>query len=104
MPENETSELTDLSRLHKKGREAVEKNLLDGEQIEAVITGPSNQAVIATDRRVFVFKKGFMAGASFGSELTTWDYRNLVGVQLHTGMLSGAVILQAPGQTGASTS
>ena len=37
-----------------------------------------------------------MAGASFGSELTTWDYRNLVGVQLHTGMMSGAVILQAP--------
>jgi hypothetical protein len=45
-----------------------------------------------------------MAGATFGSEMTPWDYRNLVGVQLHTGMMSGAVVLQAPGQWGTKTS
>ncbi len=45
-----------------------------------------------------------MAGASFGSELTSWTYRNLTGVQIHTGMMSGAVVLQGPGQTGARTS
>jgi Short C-terminal domain len=44
-----------------------------------------------------------MAGATFGSELTSWDYRNIVGVQIHTGMMSGAVIIQAPGQSGKST-
>ena len=33
-------------------------------------------------RRALVFKKGFMAGASFGSELTSWSYRSLVGVQM----------------------
>jgi len=69
-----------------------------------IITGPSSQAIIGTDRRVFVYKKGFMAGATFGSELTSWDYRNLSGVQIHTGMMSGAVVLQAPGQPGHSTS
>ncbi|WP_345503905.1 SHOCT domain-containing protein [Pedococcus ginsenosidimutans] len=72
--------------------------------MEVVILGPSNQAVIGTNRRAFIFKKGFMAGASFGAELTSWDYRNLVGVQLHTGMMSGAVILQGPGQSGSKTS
>ncbi len=97
-------ELVDRGRLHKKANEALEQNLVPGETVEVIITGPSNQAIIGTKRRAFVYKKGFMAGASFGSELTTWDYRNLVGVQLHTGMMSGAVVLQAPGQSGTSTS
>jgi hypothetical protein len=95
--------LTDRARLHRKANEALDQNLSPGESVEVIITGPSNQAMIGTDRRVFVYKKGFMAGASFGSELTSWDYQNLVGVQLHTGMVSGAVVLQAPGQSGVKT-
>jgi hypothetical protein len=96
--------LTDRTRLHKKANEALDHNLAPGEVIEVIITGPSNQAIIGTNRRAFVYKKGFMAGASFGSELTSWDYRNVTGVQLHTGMMSGAVVLQGPGQSGTNTS
>jgi hypothetical protein len=90
--------------LHSKAIEAVERTLAPDEPVRLVIHGASNQAIVATDRRALVFKKGFMAGASFGSELTSWAYRNLVGVQIHTGMMSGAVVLQGPGQTGARTS
>ena len=60
--------------------------------------------MIGTDSRVFVCKPGFMAGATFGAEITNWSYRNLVGVQMHKGMISGSVVLQAPGQTGKKTS
>lgn len=90
--------------LHRKAIEAVERTLAPDEPVRLVIHGASDQAIIATDRRALVFKKGFMAGASFGSELTSWAYRNLVGVQIHTGMLSGAVVLQGPGQGGTRTS
>jgi len=90
--------------LHEKAIEAVEQTLAHDEQVRLVVHGASNQAIIATDRRALVFKKGFLAGASFGSELTSWTYRSLVGVQIHTGMMSGAVVLQGPGQTGARTS
>jgi hypothetical protein len=90
--------------LHQKAIESVEQTLADDEGVCLVIHGASNQAIIATDRRALVFKKGFMAGASFGSELTSWAYRSLVGVQIHTGMMSGAVVLQGPGQTGTNTS
>jgi len=95
--------LTDRSRLHKKCNQELDANLAPGETVRVIITGPSNPAVIGTDRRVFIYKKGFMAGATFGAELTSWDYRNLVGVQLHTGMMSGAVVVQAPGQSGTKT-
>jgi hypothetical protein len=90
--------------LHSLAIEAVEQTLAADEQVRLVIHGESNQAIIATDRRALVFKKGFMAGASFGSELTSWSYRSLTGVQIHTGMLSGAVVLQGPGQSGTRTS
>jgi hypothetical protein len=98
-----TDLMTDRSRLHRRANEALDQNLAHGEGVQVIITGPSAQAIIGTGHRVFVYKKGFMAGASFGSELTSWDYRNLVGVQLHTGMMSGAVVLQAPGQSGTRT-
>lgn len=97
-------DLADRSRLHKKCNSELDANLAPNEIVQVVITGPSNQAVIGTDRRVFVYKKGFMAGATFGAEMTSWDYRNLVGVQIHTGMMTGAVVLQAPGQSGTKTS
>jgi hypothetical protein len=90
--------------LHAQAVEAVEQTLAGDETVRLVIHGASNQAIIATDRRALVFKKGFMAGATLGSELTSWAYGNLVGVQIHTGMLSGAVVLQAPGQSGSRTS
>jgi hypothetical protein len=57
--------------LHKVAIEAVEQTLAPDEQVRLVIHGESNQAIIATDRRALVFKKGFMAGATFGSELTS---------------------------------
>jgi hypothetical protein len=98
-----TDPLTNRSRLHHKANEALDQNLIPGETVQVIITGPSNQAIVGTDRRVFVYKKGFMAGAAFGSEITSWDYRNLVGVQIHTGMMSGAAVLQAPGQSGTKT-
>jgi hypothetical protein len=72
--------------------------------VEVIIRGSSNQAIIGTDKRAFVFKKGFMASASFGTELTERRCSHLVGVQIHTGIMSGSVILQGPGQSGTSTS
>ena len=65
------SAINDRTRLHRKANEVLDQNLAPGEQIEVVVTGPSNQAAIGTDRRVFIYKKGFMAGATFGSEMTS---------------------------------
>jgi len=99
-----TQGLADRTTLHKKANVELDANLRPDETVQVIINGPSNQAMIGTDRRVFVYKKGFMAGATFGAEMTSWEYRSLVGVQIHTGMMSGTVVLQAPGQTGTKTS
>lgn len=93
-----------FGQLHRKAVAALEQNLAPDEAVGVVVVGPSNQAIIGTQRRAFVYKKGFMAGASFGAEMTEWNYRGITGVQLHTGMMSGAVIIQGSGQSGHKTS
>jgi hypothetical protein len=102
--DNERVNSADYDKLKGKVKSALEQNLSPEEMIRVIIRGAHGQAMIGTDTRVFVCKPGFMAGASFGVETTSWSYQNLVGVQTHKGIMSGAVALQGPGQTGQKTS
>ena len=80
------------------------QNLKQNEVVKVVIIGAGGQAIVGTDTRLFVLKAGFLAGATFGAEVTSWSYRNLLGIQIHKGMRTGGVVVQAPGQTGYQTS
>jgi hypothetical protein len=95
---------SDYDKLKKKVKAALEQNLHDDETVRVIVRGAHGQAMVATGSRVFVCKPGFMAGASFGAEVASWSYQNLVGVQAHKGLMSGSVVLQGPGQTGQKTS
>lgn len=92
----------DLTGLHPKALEALARELLPGEVVRVVILGASEQAIIGTARRAFVFKKGAAGGALFTTEMISWDYAHLTGVQTHTGGQAGAVVLAASSQVGRS--
>lgn len=83
--------------IHPAAQAAVDENLMPGEAVQAVVRGELDTSMIATDRRVFVFKKGFLTGAGMGKKLSSYDYRNLTGIQLETGVVSGVLSLQGPG-------
>ena len=83
--------------LHKKAQQALKQNLAEGEEVLAVVHGQSGWAMIGTDRRVFVFKKGISAGAMFGTKFTSFDYRNVGGVELKKGMMAGHAVLDVAG-------
>ena len=84
----------DLTGLHAKALEALAHDLLPGEVVTVVILGERDQAIIGTERRAFVFKKGAAGGALFTTELISWDYAHLIGVTVHTGEQAGAVMLE----------
>jgi hypothetical protein len=94
----------EVSKLRGRVKDALRENLAPGELIQVVIRGAHGQAIVGTGTRVFVLKPGWMAGATLGAEVTSWSYRNVVGVQVHKGMMSGAVIIQQPGSSGTKTS
>lgn len=88
----------DLSKLHPKAQQALKESLAPDETVQAyIIGGGKKAALIATDRRAFIFKTGVAAGATFGQKFGSFDYRNISGVQLHLGMLNGSVVLDIPG-------
>lgn len=91
-------------KLKAKVLASLRENLAPDEQVAVVIRGSHGQAIIGTTSRAFVIKPGFMAGATGGVENTSWSYRTLVGIQMHKGMMSGSVVIQAPGQVGTNTS
>lgn len=95
---------SDRNKLHPDANKALDQNLYEGEKVEVIIQGLGDSAMIATNRRVFVFKRGLSFGATFGYKFTSWDYRNLAGVDIKTGLLSGSVALQGPGITGGDVS
>src|SRR5690349_7987698 len=86
-----------FAKLHKAAQQGICQELQPGETLQVVIQGQSAQAIVATERRAFVFKKGLLSGATFGKQLNSWDYPNLSGVELKKGMTSQAIVLQAPG-------
>lgn len=97
VPPNRDYSMTDRNVLHPDANTALQENLLPNEPVEVLILGMSDSALIGTDRRVFIFKKGITGGATFGTKLASWDYKNLNGVQLETGKITGILALQGPG-------
>ena len=91
-------------RLNGKVKKALVQNLGPDEEIMAIVHGAHGQAIVGTRSRLFVLKPGFMAGASFGAEVTSWNYAAIAGIQVHKGLMSGAVVVQGPGQKGVKTS
>lgn len=95
---------TPLDALSRRPRAAVEQGLVPGEEVMVVVRGTSSAAIVGTDRRAFIYKHGMMAGATFGHKLASFEYENIVGIEVHTGALSGAVVIHVPGAASVSTS
>jgi hypothetical protein len=91
--------IDDRNKLHKDANISLDKNLSYHEKVRVIIQGLSDSAIIGTDTRCFVYKRGLMGVAAFEGKLISWNYSNLNGVQLEIGLHSGVVSLLGPGTT-----
>jgi hypothetical protein len=87
----------DFLNQNRKLRDAVNAIVEPGERIEVLIKGAWQEYVLGTDRRIIVFKKGFMTGSTFGSKVSSWEYRNVTAVDLRSNMMSGVLVIRAAG-------
>jgi hypothetical protein len=86
--------------LHKRARKALNENLAAGEEVRVIMNmgrRSKSAAIIATDRRLFVFKTGAASGATFGCKFSSFDYRNVSGISMHTGAMSGSAVIDVAG-------
>ena len=75
----------------------ISAQLAPNERVEVVVRGVHGQRMYGTDRRVFVYKKGWLAGALLGSKVSSWEYRNITGIQIDRGAIYGVVVVHAAG-------
>lgn len=80
--------------LHKDAKIGIPQSLQSGETIKAIIAGEQKMALVATDRRVFIFKKGATSGHLFSKQLNSWDYLNVSGIQLKSGLTTQVVVVE----------
>ena len=92
-----TDDPADSSQLHPDAVKAVRESLAPGERVLSIVQGQFNASLIATDRRVFLYKRGFAGGAGFGRRIASWEYRYISGIQIETGPITGRLSVQGPG-------
>jgi hypothetical protein len=82
--------------LHRKARAALADALEPGEQPRLLIPGLAGAAMVATDRRAFVFKAGARAGLPFGARLKAFEYESVMRVDLRPAGEVDVVVIHAP--------
>jgi hypothetical protein len=65
------------------------QNMIPGERVLGQVIASYGQAVVATTHKVLIVKCGMMAGQTFGGKATSYDYRNIMGVEVRTGFARG---------------
>jgi hypothetical protein len=86
----------DLAMLHRKARAALRQALDPDEEPRLLIPGLEGSAIIATDRRAFVFKAGTRAGLPFGARLKAFEYESVIRVDLRPAGDVDVVVIHAP--------
>ncbi len=81
--------------ISKHAIDAFDVHALADEVVWASVPGTSDQAIIATNRRISVYKRGSIAGLARGEgRLFDWDYRIVLGIQRKIGAFGGHVVLE----------
>ena len=86
-----------FDRLPKSAHDGIQNALQPGERLQAIIIGEQKMVLVATDRRVFIFKQGITSGAFFSKQLNSWDYLNISGIQVKSGMTTQVVVVEVYG-------
>jgi hypothetical protein len=78
-----------MKPLETKEAQLRDQNMTPDEQVLGQVIGNFSQAVIATTHKVLIVKHGLMAGQTFGGKATSYNYRNIIGVEVSTGFSQG---------------
>jgi hypothetical protein len=83
-----------LRILPPKARNALSGHIGSEETVKVCLSGASGQSLVALDSRLLVVKPGFMAGRTFGAKVSSFDYREVIGIEVVTGVMSAVLQVQ----------
>jgi hypothetical protein len=82
-------ELRDLVQQHKSDGENIQFCLLSG-------NGGGNHAIVALTDRLLMIKPGLMVATASGPQVTSFYYRDITDIEVHTGLIDGVIEINTP--------
>ncbi|MFI3729461.1 SHOCT domain-containing protein [Vagococcus fluvialis] len=73
------------------------ENIPDSEEVFVALKGSFKEFLFCTDKNVYIIKKGFMTGNTFGSGHFKMPYRNITNVEISTQLIGGYFEISAGG-------
>ena len=88
--------------LGKRAKKVLEENIRKNEKVFFCLKGIFGQVMVALDKRLLIIKPGFFAGATFGSRVTSFYYKDITGVEINTGLIFGVIEICTPSHQGST--
>lgn len=74
------------SILPAKVKTVLDRNMSPDEIMYFCLVGRHDQTLVAFESRALIIKTGMMAGITFGSKATSFDYSDISGIEVESGM------------------
>ena len=91
---NDTSEL--IMPLKGRGEKILAQNLQPGEKVMVKLQGQFGQALVMTNKRLYIVKWGMQAGSTFGGKCIAYEYRNITAIEIRKHAMSRFVQILTP--------
>lgn len=84
--------------MHLKGRgdKVVAENISPDEKILVKLQGDFGQALVMTNKRLYIVKWGMQTGSTFGGKCTSYEYRNISAIESRKHMTTRLVQILTP--------
>lgn len=78
-------------RFDRKGENLLKENLTEGEEIKVKLKGRYGEALVVTNKRLYILKWGYLSGNLLGGTANAFNFNNITGVNLRKGAIRGYV-------------
>jgi hypothetical protein len=85
-----------LMPLKDRGDKILANNLSSDEKILVKLQGEFGQALVLTDKRLYVVKWGMQTNQTFGGKCTAYEYRNITAIEIRKKMITRYVQILTP--------
>jgi hypothetical protein len=91
----EKEEQSLIQSLGRRGEKLVKDNIGE-DKILVKLKGSFGEALVITDKNLYVLKWGFMAGNLLGGRCMSFAHRNIVGLEIRKGWVTGTFEVLTP--------
>lgn len=77
--------------LSRKAEKILSLNLQNNEDILLKLMGAFGQALVITNKRVYILKWGFMTGNFLRNRCYSFEYRNITGININQNLFTGSL-------------